>query len=108
MVCIFCKIAQKEIPSEIVWESETLVAFKDIHPMAPVHVLLIPKKHIASLVDFEPVDQKLMAEIIAGIGQVAKILKLKHSGFQTLIRTGRDGGQEVEHLHIHILHGTHF
>ncbi|MFA6588501.1 MAG: histidine triad nucleotide-binding protein [Patescibacteria group bacterium] len=108
MDCIFCKIGQKEIPSEIIWESQNLLAFQDIHPMAPVHVLLIPKKHIESLVRFQPEDKGLMAEIFGAIPEVAQLLGIKEKGFQTLIRTGKGGGQEVPHLHIHILGGTHF
>jgi len=108
MDCLFCKIAGKEIKSEIVWENNELMAFKDIQPLAPVHVLLIPKKHIQSLVDIKGSDQPLIGEIFSAVSIVAEKLGIKEQGFQILVRTGKSGGQEVPHLHVHILQGTRF
>lgn len=108
MDCLFCKIAGKKIKGEIVWENNELMAFKDIHPLAPVHVLLIPKKHIQSLADIKAEDKPLIAEIFSAVPVVAEKLGIKERGFQVLVRTGKSGGQEVPHLHVHILQGTRF
>ena len=99
--CIFCKIANKEIPSEFVYENEHIVAFNDINPAAPVHILVIPKKHVESLRELE--DKNLMAELLDGVRSVTKKLNIKD--YRTVINTGKEAGQEVFHIHLHIISG---
>lgn len=103
--CIFCKIAQGVIPSSKVFEDEDVLAFRDINPKAPVHFLIIPKKHIASLADAKPEDAALLGKLINLVPVLAKQEGCVN-GFRTIINTGRDGGQEVGHLHIHVLGGA--
>ncbi|AKH39189.1 MULTISPECIES: histidine triad nucleotide-binding protein [Nitrosomonas] len=102
--CIFCKIVQGEIPANKVFEDQDFVAFHDIHPAAPVHFLLIPKRHISSLYDVSEADQPLLGKMLWLIPQLAKEQGCVN-GFRTIINTGRVGGQEVLHLHIHIIAG---
>ena len=99
--CIFCKITNKEIPSNLVFENENIVAFNDINPCAPVHILVIPKKHVESLNELE--DKTLMAELLSGVKEVTKKLNIKD--FRTVINTGKGAGQEVFHIHLHIISG---
>lgn len=106
--CIFCKIIAGQIPSRKVYEDEELFAFHDIHPQAPVHFLVIPKAHVASLADTGPEHVPLLGRIL----QMAPQLALANGcnpgpegGFKVVISTGREGGQEVDHLHVHILGG---
>jgi histidine triad (HIT) family protein len=103
--CIFCKIAKKEISSKIVFESDNIIAFKDIHPAAPVHILLIPKKHIKSTVDLQEEDGALMGEMIISAKKIADEKGISKEGYKLLIRTGKNGGQEVDHLHLHLMGG---
>ena len=100
--CIFCKIIQGEIPATVVYEDDNMLAFKDIHPSAPVHLLLIPKKHIASLQELQKEDADLIAAMMLKVPEIAAENGLSQ-GFKTQINTGRAGGQEVFHLHIHIM-----
>lgn len=102
--CIFCKIARGEIGCAKVYEDDDVIAFKDIHPKAPVHFLLIPKQHIASLADATAEDAAVLGKMINLVPVLAKEQGC-HGGFRTVINTGRDGGQEVPHLHIHVLGG---
>lgn len=102
--CLFCKIARGEIPSRKVHEDELVFAFHDIHPLRPVHLLVIPKKHITSLAHVVPEDEPILGRILS----VAHKLAAEHGsgdGFRCIINTGRIGGQEVPHLHLHILGG---
>ncbi|MDQ7988419.1 MAG: histidine triad nucleotide-binding protein [Candidatus Dactylopiibacterium sp.] len=102
--CLFCRIVRGEIPATRVYEDDEMLAFKDIHPKAAVHLLLIPKKHIATLADAGADDAPLLGRLLARAPQLAR----EHGageGFRTIINTGRDGGQEVYHLHLHILGG---
>ena len=101
---IFSKIIRREIPADIVYEDELCLAFKDVHPKAPVHVLLIPKKPIATLSDAESQDHALMGHLLLTVKRVAEQLGLTN-GYRTVINTGDDGGQTVYHLHLHILGG---
>jgi len=103
MDCLFCKIIKKEIPSEIVYEDKKVLAFKDIHPKAPVHLLIVPKKHIPSVDHLELRDKGLMGELILTAKKIARKLKLK--GYRLQINVGRDGGQIIDHLHLHLLSG---
>lgn len=103
--CLFCKIIKKEIPSTIVYEDEEVLAFRDINPIAPVHVLVIPKKHISSLVDLEPEDEAIVGKIYTIINKIAKQENIFESGFRVIVNCGEDGGQEVKHLHFHLIGG---
>ena len=101
---IFTKIIDREIPAEIVYEDDLCLAFRDITPQAPVHVLLIPKKPVESLDALTEDDQQLSAHLLQTVPKVAAQLGLEN-GYRTVINTGREGGQTVFHLHIHILAG---
>ena len=104
--CIFCKIANKEAKSNIVFEDEMIIAFRDLDPKAPEHVLIIPKKHIESLMDLQPADKELASHILLDvIPKLANDLKIKDKGFRVVVNTGEDGGQTVSHLHFHLLGG---
>ncbi len=103
--CIFCKIIKGEIPSEKVYEDDEILAFKDINPAAPIHILVIPKKHIKSLLDLEETDYELVAKIQKVINTLAKQLKIEEEGFRVIVNCGKDAGQEVMHLHYHLLAG---
>ena len=100
--CIFCKIKDKEIPSNAVYEDDLVYCFHDLEPQAPVHVLMIPKKHIASTDDITGEDQEIMGHMMLKIGEVAKLLGLDN-GYRVVINCGEDGFQTVKHLHFHIL-----
>ena len=100
--CIFCKIAEGEIPSEIVYQDEKIVVFKDNAPQAPVHILMIPKKHIASLDELETEDSELISYMILKIKEVTASQGLT-DGYRVVINCGEDGQQTVKHLHLHIL-----
>jgi histidine triad (HIT) family protein len=102
--CIFCKIAAGQLPSSKVYEDEDLLVFHDIHPFARVHVLIIPKRHIATLADCTPEQERLLGKMLLLAPQLAKQLGLD-AGFKTLINTGRGGGQEVFHIHVHVFGG---
>ncbi|MDC8445362.1 MAG: histidine triad nucleotide-binding protein [Nitrosomonas sp.] len=102
--CIFCKIAQGEIPAQIIYEDDDVIAFNDINPAAPVHFLIIPRIHIASLIDCEEIHQGLLGKMLLLAPEIAKEQGCT-DGFRTIINTGRVGGQEVFHLHIHIIGG---
>lgn len=104
MECIFCKIVGGEIPSSKVFEDESTFAFSDIHPQAPVHVLIVPKKHIASLDDAGADNGSLLGHLHEVAAQIAKSKGLAN-GYRTVINTGADGGQTVDHLHVHLLGG---
>ncbi|MGN0711009.1 MAG: histidine triad nucleotide-binding protein [Anaerovoracaceae bacterium] len=100
--CIFCMIANKEIPSNIVYEDEQIVCFHDLEPQAPVHVLIIPKKHIASLDDVGEEDKELMGHIMLKVQEIAAELGLEN-GYRLVNNCGEDGFQTVKHLHFHLL-----
>lgn len=102
--CIFCKIACGKIPCAKIYEDDDVIAFNDINPKAPIHFLIIPKKHIASLADAKPEDAQLLGKIINLVPVLAKQQGCD-GGFRTVINTGKDGGQEVAHLHVHVLGG---
>ncbi len=101
-MCLFCKIVNKEIPANIIVEDENFLAFHDINPKAPVHILAIPKVHIES---FNEVTPKIMAEMTTFIQKVAQETKIDESGYRIITNIGENGGQEVKHLHFHILGG---
>ncbi|MDJ1168183.1 histidine triad nucleotide-binding protein [Roseofilum sp. BLCC_M154] len=101
---IFSKIIRKEIPADIVYEDDLCLAFKDISPQAPTHILVIPKKPIAKLADAESQDHALMGHLLLTVKRVAEQAGLSN-GYRVVINTGEDGGQTVDHLHLHILGG---
>ena len=104
--CVFCKIIKGEIPSEKVYEDEDVIAFKDINPVTPIHILVIPKKHIASLTEMEDGDEKIVSKIYKVINEIAEKQGFKENGYRVIVNCGKDGGQEVGHLHFHLLAGT--
>lgn len=103
--CIFCKIVAGEIPAKKVYEDEEILAFEDVSPQAPVHILVIPKKHISSLLALEPEDEKLAATFLYRIQDIAKKLNLDEAGFRVVNNIGKQGGQTVFHIHFHVLGG---
>lgn len=103
--CIFCKIIKREIPADIVYEDEQIIAFKDINPVAPIHILVIPKKHISSLAQLEIKDENLIGKIYTIINKIAEEQGVKEKGYRVIVNCGKDGGQEVGHLHFHLLAG---
>lgn len=103
--CIFCKIVRGEIPSKKVYEDDDVFAFHDIHPQAPVHFMLVPKRHIASLADATPDDAGVLGRMMTLAGRLARE-QGSPDGFRTIVNTGRIGRQDVMHLHLHILGGT--
>ncbi|MCR4600237.1 MAG: histidine triad nucleotide-binding protein [Clostridia bacterium] len=100
--CIFCKIADKEIPSTTVYEDDKILVFRDASPQAPEHVLMIPKKHIDSLDEAKPEDSELFSHMVLKVKDIAAELGLEN-GYRVVINTGEDGQQSVKHLHFHIL-----
>jgi len=102
--CIFCKIAAGRIPAKKVHEDEELLVFHDIHPWAPVHVLVVPKAHITSLADVGAEHEAMLGRLLGLAPRLMRQLGVEN-GFRTVINTGRDGGQEVQHLHMHVLGG---
>jgi len=105
--CIFCKIANKEVPAKILYEDEWVIAFPDIHPITPVHILVIPRKHIESINDLtdNEENEKIMGRLIMAAREIAFNENIAEDGYKLLIRTGKDGGQEVPHIHLHLLGG---
>lgn len=101
---IFKKIIDREIPADIVYEDELCLAFKDVNPQAPVHVLVIPKKEIPSMAELEGEDLELAGHLLLTVGRVAEMLEL-NNGYRTIVNTGKEGGQSVDHLHLHLLGG---
>jgi histidine triad (HIT) family protein len=106
MDCLFCKIINGDILTEKVYEDEQTIAFFDIHPKAPVHLLVIPKQHVDSLAQVTEQHASLLGHLLITVSKLAKDQKL--SGYKTIINTGRDGGQVINHLHIHLLGGQKF
>ncbi len=104
MSCLFCRIIDGSIPSTAVYQDEQCYAFNDIDPKAPVHVLVIPRKHIASLAEAGPEDEGLLGHLLAAAAEIAR-LKGLGNGYRVVISTGKDGGQTVAHLHVHVLGG---
>ncbi len=103
--CLFCKIVNREIPAAVVYEDDRVLAFNDINPQAPSHVLVVPKRHLASLNDLQPEDDALVGEVVRRAAAIASERGLAASGFRTTFNTGRDGGQTVFHIHLHLLGG---
>ncbi len=103
--CLFCKIVKGEVHCKKVYEDEEILAFYDINPAAPIHILVIPKKHITSLAHLEKEDEILIGKIYGVINQIAEEQDFKENGYRVIVNCGKDGGQEVMHLHFHLLAG---
>ncbi len=105
MSCIFCEIIAKKIPAEIVFEDDHLLAFRDLNPQAPVHILLIPKKHISGLDRAEETDRELLGRLAAAAARIAEEEGIGKTGFRLVVNSGPAAGQEIDHLHFHLLGG---
>lgn len=103
--CLFCKMVTKEIPTSVVYEDDDILAFKDIAPKAPVHVLIIPKKHIENLADAQEEDFALLGKMQMVAQKLAKELGIAEKGYRVLTNSGKDSGQEVYHIHYHLVGG---
>ncbi|MBP7177116.1 MAG: histidine triad nucleotide-binding protein [Thermoclostridium sp.] len=106
--CIFCRIIEGTIPSTKVYEDDDVVAFEDIHPAAPVHVLVVPKQHIESLEALNQDNVQIVTKVHLVIQKIASIKKINAKGYRVIVNCGKDGGQTVPHLHYHVLGGTEF
>ena len=105
MDCVFCKIVAGDIPADIVYRDEGLIAFPDINPLAPTHLLIIPKKHIPSLVHLSEAESSLIGDMVNTANQLAKREGISESGYRLVINSGEQGGQLVPHLHMHLIGG---
>ena len=103
--CLFCKIIAEKIPSKIEYQDEEVIVFHDINPKAPVHLLIVPKEHIKNLNDFSKKEKNLGDKLLLTAKKMAEKMKLKQSGYRIIINNGQDAGQEVNHLHLHLLGG---
>lgn len=103
--CLFCRIIKKEIPSDMILENEQLVAFRDINPKAPVHVLLVPRKHITMLEAATEEDRELLGTLLLAANEIARNENIAERGYRVVVNNGPEGGQEVYHLHVHLLGG---
>lgn len=103
--CIFCKIIKGEIPSKKVYEDDDVIAFNDINPAAPIHILVIPKKHIKNLLEVKEEESYLISKIFVAINKIAKQIGIEENGFRIIANCGKDSGQEVMHIHFHLLAG---
>lgn len=105
--CIFCKVLAKEIPSGIIYEDDACIAFDDINPQAPVHVLIVPREHIPTFNDLRESHKELIGHLCMVVNRIAEIKKIKEPGFRMVINCNPAGGQMVYHLHVHVLGGRH-
>src|SRR5919201_2566659 len=103
--CLFCRIINREIPGSIVYEDDRILAFNDINPQAPTHVLLVPKRHIASLSELTSADDQIVGELVRRAAAIAAERGIAAGGFRTVFNTNRDAGQTVFHIHLHLLGG---
>lgn len=108
MDCVFCKIINKEIPSDVIYEDSDVIAFNDLDPQAPIHFLVIPKKHIQSITTLDEADSQIISRIFASIKKLASEKGLDENGYRVVSNVGEDGGQSVPHLHFHVLGGRGF
>ncbi len=106
--CLFCKIAEDQIPAKIVFQDENVVAFEDINPQAPVHVLLIPRRHISSMAELTPEDGPILVDLFTTASKLAQDMGLSEHGYRFVTNVGPDAGQSVLHLHFHLLGGRKF
>jgi histidine triad (HIT) family protein len=105
--CTFCKIIAGEAPGDIVYRDEQVTAFHDIHPVAPVHILIVPNEHIRSVNEITSQDEPLVGHMLHVAGKIAKEKKIQESGYRLILNTGPDAGQAVFHLHLHLIGGQH-
>lgn len=105
MGCLFCDVAAKKIPAEVVYENDHVLAFRDIRPVAPTHVLVIPKRHVAAIHALADDDGALMGHVLLGARDVARALGLEDGGYRLVVNDGDDAGQTVHHIHVHVLGG---
>lgn len=103
--CIFCKIIKKEIPSKIVLENENIIAFEDLNPVAPIHILIVPKKHISNVMELTLNDEKYLTAVYEAAKEIAIQKGIDKTGFRLLTNNGDDAGQTIKHLHFHLLAG---
>jgi histidine triad (HIT) family protein len=103
--CLFCDIVSGKISANVIYRDDSVIAFQDIRPVAPVHVLIIPRKHIVSILDFEPDDDALIGRVFQVAGRLARDHGLAQSGFRVVVNAGPDAGQSVFHVHYHLLGG---
>jgi histidine triad (HIT) family protein len=103
--CLFCRIVAGELPSSIVYDDERVLAFNDINPQGPTHVLVVPKKHIATLNDLTPEDDQIVGEVVRRAAAIARERGIAESGFRTVFNTNRGAGQTVFHIHLHLIGG---
>jgi len=106
MDCLFCKIVSGEIPSKKVYEDEAVYAFYDINPVAPVHVIVVPKVHIESANEINSSNSNHIKHVFEAIPQISKLLDINETGYRVITNIGEDGGQTIKHLHFHIIGGT--
>jgi histidine triad (HIT) family protein len=104
-MCLFCKIISREIPASIVYEDDNVLAFQDINPQAPVHILVVPKRHIPTLNDLQPGDDAIVGELVRRAAAIAADRAISAGGFRTVFNTNGDAGQTVFHIHLHLLGG---
>ena len=105
MDCIFCKIAEKNIPAKVIYEDEHAIAFEDINPQAPVHVLVIPRKHISTIIDIQDEDMSLLGHLFYVVNVIAAQKEVDKSGFRVVLNCNEEAGQTVFHIHLHVLGG---
>ena len=103
--CLFCKIIDRQIPASIVYEDDRVIAFNDINPQGPTHVLVVPKRHIATLNDLSPEDDGLVGEVVRRAASIASERGISTGGFRTVFNTNREAGQTVFHIHLHLIGG---
>ncbi|MFA5355544.1 MAG: histidine triad nucleotide-binding protein [Candidatus Paceibacterota bacterium] len=104
-MCIFCDIADKKIPSDVIFEDDAVMAFSNIEPKSPVHILVIPKRHIDSTKTLKEEDEELVGKLVLAARNIAKEKGISESGYRLILNTGRDAGQTVDHLHLHLMGG---
>jgi histidine triad (HIT) family protein len=107
MNCIFCSIIERKAPAKIVYEDETVIAFQTINPVAPVHLLIVPKRHIESVNTLLPQDEETMGHLFTAAQKIAIQAGIAQAGYRLVTNTGPDGGQSVYHIHMHLLGGRH-
>lgn len=105
MDCLFCKIINKDIPAQVIYEDDQIIAFNDINPQAPLHFLVIPKKHISTLNDIKEDDRELLGHMVMTAGKIAKDQGIAQDGYRTVFNCNNHGGQTVYHIHLHVLGG---
>lgn len=106
MDCIFCKIVNGEIPGQLLMHNEYLCAFRDVNPVAPSHVLIVPNKHVDSLESLSTEDTRLAGKLLLAVKEIARMENIAHSGYRVIVNNGADGHQEIKHLHIHVIGGA--